>query len=168
MNFILLHDNFITATLIYQKHLSTWVIKMTTQDTKLNMDNKPTTLLSSLFWALTAIFISLLVIVVALNLDLPLRDYGKYIFPAILSVFLLLSIALLVVAIRERFRKILRIFLILTAASALGTAAGILLENFLTGTYGEGIFFVIGVIIAPLGFLAGIIGSIVLFIKRGT
>ena len=141
---------------------------MTSQNTQLEKPNKPTLLLSSLFWALVAIFIILLSVVLALNLDLPLRDYGKYIFPAVLSVFLLLSIALLVVAIRERVRKILKIFLILTAASALGIAVGIMLENFLTGTYGEGIFLIIGVIIAPIGFLAGLIGSIVLFVKRST
>ena len=141
---------------------------MTSQNTRLEKSNKPTLLLSSLFWALVAIFIIILGVVLALNLDLPLRDYGKYIFPAVLSVFLLLSIALLVVAIRERVRKILKVFLILTAASALGIAAGIMLENFLTGTYGEGIFFVIGVIIAPIGFLVGLIGSIVLFVKRNT
>ena len=141
---------------------------MTSQNTRLEKSNKPTPLLSSLFWALVAIFIIILGVVLALNLDLPLRDYGKYIFPAVLSVFLLLSIALLVVTIRERVRKILKVFLILTAASALGIAAGIILENFLAGTYGEGIFLVIGEIIAPIGFLVGLIGSIVLFVKRNT
>ena len=141
---------------------------MTSQNTRLEKSNKRTPLLSSLFWALVAIFIIILGVVLALNLDLPLRDYGKYIFPAVLSVFLLLSIALLVVAIREKVRKILKVFLILTAASALGIAVGIMLENFLTGTYGEGIFLVIGVIIAPIGFLVGLIGSIVLFVKRNT
>ena len=139
---------------------------MTSQNTRLEKSNKHTPLLSSLFWALVAIFIIVLGVVLALNLDLPLRDYGKYIFPTVLSVFLLLSIALLVVAIRERVRKMLKVFLILTAASALGIAVGIMLENFLTGTYGEGIFLVIGVIIAPIGFLVGLIGSIVLFVKR--
>jgi len=161
-----MHDHLKFVTLICLKRLNIRVIKMTTQNTRLAKGNKPTPLLSSLFWALVAIFISLLGIVVALNLDLTLRNYGKYIFPAILSIFLLLSVALLVITIKERVRKILKIFLVLTAASALGTAAGILLENLLTGTYGEGIFFVIGVIIAPLGFLVGIIGSIVLFVKR--
>jgi hypothetical protein len=141
---------------------------MTSQNTRLEKSNKPAPLLSSLFWALVAIFIIILGVVIALNLDLPLRDYGKYTFPAVLSVFLLLSIALLVVAIRERVRKILKVFLILTAASALGIALGVLLENFLTGTYSEGIFLVIGVIIAPIGFLVGLIGSIVLFVKRKT
>ena len=74
------------------------MIKMTSQNTRLEKSNKPTPLLSSLFWALVAIFIIILGVVLAFNLDLPLRDYGKYIFPAVLSVFLLLSIALLVVA----------------------------------------------------------------------
>ncbi len=143
-------------------------IKMTTHNTKLTIGSKPTKLLSSLFWALAIVFAGLLAVTLAFNLDLPLRDYGKYIFPAVLSVFLLLSIALLVVVIREKVRKILKTFLILTAASALGTAVSILLENFLTGTYGEGIFLVIGTIIAPIGFLTGIIGSIVLFIKKST
>ena len=163
-----MHDHFKFVTLISQKRLNIRVIKMTTQNTQLVKGSKPTPLLSSLFWTLVAIFISLLGIVVALNLDLTLRNYGKYIFPAILSIFLLLSVALLVITIKEGVRKILKIFLVLTAASALGTAVGILLENLLTGTYGEGIFFVIGVIIAPLGFLVGIIGSIVLFVKRSS
>ena len=43
---------------------------------------------------------------------------------------------------------------------------GILLDNFLTGTYAEGIFFIIGVVIAPIGFLVGLIGSIVFFVKK--
>lgn len=139
---------------------------MTSENIQLEETSKPTKLLSCLFWALVGIFLIILAVVLALNFDLPIRDYGKFIFPAMLSVFLLLSVALLVVVIRENIRRILKTFLILTAASALGTAGGILLENFLTGTYGEGIFFVIGVIVAPIGFLAGLIGSIVLFIKR--
>ena len=139
---------------------------MTNKSTYAGKDGRPTKLITSLFWALVAIFLITLGVVLAFNLDLPLRDYGKYIFPAILSVFLLLSITLLVIALREKFRKILKIFIIPTAASALGTAVSIFLENFLTGTIGEGIFLVIGTVIAPIGFLVGIIGSIVLFIKR--
>lgn len=141
---------------------------MTIKNSPLIKGNKPNTAILSLFWALLAIFIILLGFIVALNLTSSLREYGKFIFPVVLSIFLLLSLALLIMALREKIEKKLKIFLILTGASALGTAAGILLENFLTGTLGEGIFFVIGVIIAPLGFLAGMIGSIVCLTKRST
>ena len=140
---------------------------MKIQNTSLIKTSKPTQILSSLFWALVAIFITILGFMVVSYFILAFREYGKFIFPSILAIFLLLSIALLVIAIRERVEKIIKIFLILTGASAIGTAIGVLLENFLTGTVGESIFFVIGVIIAPIGFLVGMVGSMaLLFIKR--
>ena len=141
---------------------------MTTQNTPLVKGSRPTPVLSSLFWALLAIFISILGFMTVSYFILAIREYGKFVFPAILSIFLFLSVALLVIAIREKVEKTFKIFLILTGASALGTAVGVLLENFLTGTVGEGMFFILGVIIAPIGFLAGIIGSMVCFTKRST
>jgi len=127
---------------------------------------KPSITLASIFWALVAVFISIGIITTVLYYFIPFRAYGKFIFPSILAVLLILSIVLLVIAVKEKVGGILGKFLILTGASAIGIAVGIILENFLTGTVGESIFFIIGVMIAPIGFLVGVIGSMVLFVKR--
>lgn len=129
-------------------------------------DKKPSITLTAIFWTIIAVFISIGIITTVSWYFLPFRAYGKFVFPSVLAVFLILSIALLIIAIREKIEGIFGKFLILTGASAVGTAVGILLENFLTGTVGESIFFVVGVMIAPVGFLVGIIGSMVLFVKR--
>lgn len=113
---------------------------MTAQNTPTVKNLRSSPVLSSLFWTLFATFISILGVMGASYFILTLREYGKFIFPAILSIFLLISLALLVIAIREKIGKILKVFLIITGASAVGAAVGILLENFLTSTVGEGIF----------------------------
>ncbi len=140
---------------------------MKIQNAPSNKANKPTLMLSSLFWTLVAIFITILGFIAVSYFILAFREYGKFIFPLILTIFLLLSIALLAIAIRQRVEKMIKIFLMLTGASATGIAVGVLLENFLTGTVGEPIFFAIGIIVAPIGLMVGMVGSMVLlFIKR--
>ena len=131
-----------------------------------NKTKNPTNILTAIFWTLVAIFIFIVIIVGAVNYLSAFRAYGKFLIPSIITIFLLLSITLLILAIKENIEGIFGKFLILTGASAVGIAAGILLENFLTGTIGESIFFIIGVVIAPIGFLVGIIGSIVFFAKK--
>ena len=97
----------------------------------------PTNTLTAIFWTSVAIFISIGIFMTVSYYFLAFRAYGKFIFPPIFSVFLLLSIALLIIAIKEKIEGIFGKFLILTGASAIGTAIGVLLENFLTGTIGE-------------------------------
>ena len=72
----------------------------------------------------------------------------------------------------------LKKFLILTAASFVGFFVFVLLHNFVYGLFihffgadfwnggDEPFFFILAVIVCPLGFLVGAIGSIVLAVKR--
>ena len=101
--------------------------------------------------------------------------------PVIAVNFASVSIAFLVLAIRQKLEKLFKRFLILTGASAVGIPVSILLhgavfglfiklfgENFWerTGIGDEPFFFILAVIVCPIAFLVGAIGSIVLFVKR--
>ena len=77
--------------------------------------------------------------------------------------------------------KLLRVFLILAAASLVGFPISVLLHNVIYGlliewfgpqvwgTLGLGdepVFFIIAVFVCPIGFLVGTVGSVVLLIRR--
>jgi hypothetical protein len=63
--------------------------------------------------------------------------------------------------------KMLKVFLIVTGISAALFILGVFLHNALSALFGveEPVFFIIAVIIAPLGFVVGIVGSLVVFIQ---
>lgn len=98
------------------------------------------------------------------------------------GIFLLLGIVLVIATYRQRgLDRRLRRFLILTGYSAAGFFIGVLLHNFLYAlamiTHGSKglftlfeslhvIFFLISTILCPIGLLVGMIGSIVMFIKK--
>lgn len=100
------------------------------------------------------------------------------------AIFLLLGVILIVVARRDKkLNSKLRNFLILTGFSAAGFFVGVLLHNALyalamivhgfKGLYDlleffHVIFFLVATILCPLGFLVGLVGSIVVFIKKNT
>ena len=128
-----------------------------------------------LFWALIAVSVFIL----CLFFIEPLNDLfgGSGLFLVPFGVFLLLGVALLVFTLREKIAGLLRAFFLLTAASAVGVFVFILLHNALYGLlihfFGEGfwnggdepVFFILAIIVCPLGFLTGVIGSIVLRIR---
>jgi len=60
--------------------------------------------------AIVVIFVSIGGVTVSLYLNLHLREYGKFIFPAILDIFLLLSVALLAIAIKKNWKASLKGF----------------------------------------------------------
>jgi len=129
-----------------------------------------------LFWALIAVFVFIL----CLFFIEPVRDLlaGSVLFLTPFAVFFLLGVALLVLTLREKVSGLLKTFFLLTAASALGVFVFILLHNAVYGLFiyffGEGFwnggdepfFFILAIIVCPLGFLTGVIGSIVLRIRE--
>ncbi len=142
---------------------------------------KPTRTLLSLFWALIAAFVATLIALASMGSDLLPGEYGGIVVPSMFGLFLVLSIPELIFAIRERMEIRLRRFLILTGASALGLFISFMLHNAFYAIFiyffGEGFwekvglgdepfFFVFAVIVCPVAFLVGAIGTIVLFIKR--
>jgi len=150
------------------------------KETDFLISNKPTRAVIALFWALFAFFILIIASMQATPLFLIFR-YAGFIMPIIVVIFFLVSIAFLVLAIRQKLEKLFKRFLILTGASAVGIPVSILLhgavfalfiklfgENFWerTGIGDEPFFFILAVIVCPIAFLVGAIGSIVLFVKR--
>lgn len=94
------------------------------------------------------------------------------------AVFVLLGGALIFFTLREKAEGMLKKFLILTGASPAGIIVGILLHNAVYGLFiyffgtdfwnggDEPFFFIMAIIICPLGFLVGAVGSIVLAIRK--
>jgi hypothetical protein len=128
-----------------------------------------------LFWALIAVFVLILCFFFIEPFSELLEGSELFLSPFI--IFFLLGIALLVFTLREKVEGLLKAFFLLAAASATGVFVFVLLHN---GFYalasvsgnipvlGTGLeflhaaFFIVALIVCPLGFLTGAVGSIVL------
>jgi len=132
-----------------------------------------------IFWALVGTFIVILgeFFIPAFG-DL-FRGSKLFLLP--LAIFSLLGLVLLILVLKEKATRKIEKFLILTGASAAGFFIFVLLHNFVYGLFihlfgesfwgrigvgDEPFFFFLAVIVCPVGFLIGAIGSIVLLIKK--
>lgn len=133
----------------------------------------------AIFWALVGIFIVIASVFLVSALTELLMGFPFIIISGV--VFTLLGTALIVLTAKEKVRGMLKKFLLLTGASAVGFFIFALLHNVF---YGLGImtshitvlsrsmevfhlaFFIMAVIVCPIGFLVGAVGSIVLAIKE--
>jgi len=101
---------------------------------------------------------------------------GTLLFLSPFIIFSLLGVILVITTIKQKVKKPLRKFLILTGISAALVFVGILLHNLIyalfiqlfgsdfwtrTGLGDEPFFFLLALIIAPVGFLIGTIGSLI-------
>jgi len=136
-----------------------------------------------IFWALVAVFIVIVSVFLTMALLPPFEGLLQGL-PLLLfitssgSVFLLLGVALIFFTVKEKVEGSLKKFLLTTGASATGFFVSILLHNFIYGLFihflgadfwnegDEPFFFIIAVIVCPIGFLVGAIGSVVLAMKR--
>jgi glucan phosphoethanolaminetransferase (alkaline phosphatase superfamily) len=144
------------------------------------------------FWALFGAFILVFVSINVMNP--PIRTWLNDLYPdetvaVAVSMFFLLSgllffalgLALLILTVRVRPDRPLKRFLLLTSSSAVGVFMSILLHNLIYGAFiqwfGEGFweriglgdepfFFIMGLFVCPVAYLVGIIGSIVLMVRR--
>ena len=135
--------------------------------------------LISTFWALVAVFF-----VIVSEFCIPaVKEFfrGSILFLLPFLVFFLLGIVLIFFTVKEKMIGKSKKFLILTGASATGFFISILLHNFIYGVFiyffgsdfwerigtgDEPFFFFVALFVCPIGFLIGVIGSIVLFIKQ--
>ncbi len=130
----------------------------------------------SIFWALVGVFV-----VIVCQFSIPaFRDLlrGSLLFLLPPAVFFLLGIALLVFTLREKVGGVLKKFFLLTGASSAGFFVFVLLHNVIYGLFihwfgadfwkggDEPFFFIMAIIVCPVGFLVGAVGSIVLGIKN--
>ena len=130
----------------------------------------------SIFWALVGVFI----LIVCLLLIPAFRDLlrGSVLFLSPFVVFLLLGMALIIFTVKEKVEGLPKKFLLLTGASATGVFVSILLHNAVYGLFihffgaefwnggDEPFFFIMAIFICPIGFLVGVVGSIVIAIKN--
>ena len=129
-----------------------------------------------IFWALVVVFI----VIVSVFVIPAFRDLlrGSLLFLSPIVVFFLLGAALIFFTVKEKVGGMPKKFLLLTGASAVGFLLFILLHNAIYGLFihffgadfwnggDEPFFFIMAVIVCPVGFLVGTVGSIVLAIRR--
>jgi hypothetical protein len=134
--------------------------------------------ISAVFWSLVGIFI----LIVAIFFIPPVGEVFRgpqFLLPFI--VFSGLGGTLLYFSIREKIKGPLKKFLFLTGASAAGFFVGVFLHNFFYAAAVltsdiivfhlffemlHGLFFIIAILVCPLGYLVGAAGSLVLFMKE--
>jgi len=134
---------------------------------------------SSLFWALTAIFIVSIVLLLSPAVENRLR-----LEPVLLVLgisLLILGAAIIYLTIKEKLTGLQMIFMLLTGASASGIMVCMLLHNAIYGLFiywfgpefwigiglaDEPLFFFLGFIFFPVSLLVGIISTIVTAIKN--
>lgn len=86
-----------------------------------------------LFWATLGVFIILMVTMFA-PLRLPM-GFVPFLFPSVQALFFILGLALLILSIRAKLDRMLKKFLILTGASAVGMAGSQFLHNLVFGLF---------------------------------
>jgi hypothetical protein len=134
---------------------------------------------------LTAIFCALvgLFVVIASVMVVPaFRGYMSFLPMSVLVIaYFSLGLALIFLTLKRKVRGMLKRFLILTGASSAGFLVSVWLHNAFYGleivtshfallSYLMGFlhvaFFIAAVLLCPLGFLIGVVGSVVLFIRK--
>jgi len=137
----------------------------------------------SVFWALVGVFVVIAgVFLVAAFIPAFRELFQGFRFLLFIitsgSIFFLLGVALIFLTVKEKAGGILKKFLLLTGASAVGFFVSTLLHNAVYGLFihffgaefwnggDEPFFFIMATIVCPTGFLVGAIGSITLIIKK--
>ncbi len=136
-----------------------------------------------IFWALIVVFIVLIMSIFAPVAFVPAFRRGLFLWFLIISgaAFFLLGVALIVLTVKEKVGGMAKKFFILTGASAVGLPVFVILHNVIYGVFihffgadfwdrigmgDEPFFFFMAILVCPIGFLVGAIGSIVLAIKN--
>jgi hypothetical protein len=127
----------------------------------------------SIFWASAAVFIAMVCIILARPIRKLLMPYG---FLGVIAVFMILGVILIVLTIQKDVAGTSGVFLLLTGASAAGMSIFAILHNLVTAVviklfkvstkFDEPVFFILAVLVCPLGFLVGAVGNIVLGISQ--
>jgi len=136
-------------------------------------------LIPATFYALIGVFLVIISIFFVPAVTESLK--GPLLFLSPFFIFSLLGAALIFLTIKGKVKGKLKKFLILTGVSAAGFFVSILLHNFLYALaiiashivilkyifeFLHVTFFIIAIFVCPPGFLIGVVGSIVLFIKK--
>mgnify|MGYP001150591376 CR=1 FL=1 len=137
-------------------------------------------LLKLVFWLLVGIFVVILsYFVVPVPVSMKQAFFP---FAAISAIaFFLLGGVLIFLTLKLKVKGTLKKFLILTGASSAGFLTSVILHNFIYGLFiywfgadfwdkiglaDEPFFFILAIFVCPVVFLVGVVGSVVLFIKK--
>jgi divalent metal cation (Fe/Co/Zn/Cd) transporter len=121
-------------------------------------------LIWSIFWVLVGVFVIAVSTMFIPPLGrLPVRFNGLAAWVVIAG----LGVTLLVLTVKTKVGGMLKKFLLLTGASAAGLPVFVLLHGLVSGLFNteEPVFFITAIMVCPIGFLVGAVGSIVLAIK---
>jgi len=143
----------------------------------IKVSNKFNLAIKVIFWLSVAFFVGL---VVQFMIPMFARP-SNILFIAIPGIiFLLLGIALIVLTAKSRLKGLLKKFLLVTGAAPIGAVVSVILHNAFYGVFiyffgadfwdrigagDEPVFFILAIIVCPIAFLVGVVGSIVLFAK---
>jgi hypothetical protein len=134
------------------------------------MRHKFTFKLTTIFWALVGVFVVIVSDMMLVPL-FPTALWRVYMVPLMFIswvAFFLLGLALIILVVKKKVEGLLKKFLLLTGASAVGFLPFVVLHNAVSGLFDieEPFFFILAVIVCPLGFFVGTTGTIVLFLKK--
>jgi len=141
--------------------------------------------ITTIFWALVGVFVVVVIDMMLMPLiPVSLRIYVIPLMFISWAAFFVLGLALIVLIVKKKAegpQGWLKKFLLLTGASAVGFPVFAILHNLVYGLFiyffgqdfwervglgDEPFFFLLAIIVCPLGFLVGVIGTIVLFLKK--
>jgi len=142
---------------------------------------KRTLAIKTVFWTSVGLF-AIMAIVIGVGVEILSRGvFVSFLFGGG-TALLVLGITLIILTLKSGIGGKLKKFLILTGASVAGFFVSILLHNFIYGLFihffgpdfwnrigpggDEPVFFILAIIVCPIGFLIGAIGSVVLFTKK--
>lgn len=140
------------------------------------MSEKNLRKLKRVVYALIVVFILILIGIASISMDLLGIWRVIMISLAFISwgLFFVLGIILVRFTLKSKVKGKLKLFLMLTGIPSIGFLVGVILHNFLSVLehitilkYLHVAFFLIAVLLCPIGFIIGAIGSIVLFKKKG-
>ena len=121
-------------------------------------------LIWSIFWAMVGVFvIAVCIMFIPAVLRLSMGFSGFAAWPILAG----LGITLLVLTVKTKVGGMPKQFLLLAGASTVGLPVFGILHNVVSGLFNieEAVFFTIATIVCPIGFLVGVVGTIVLAIK---
>jgi len=118
-------------------------------------------------YLLTTLFCALLInfsLIISLFIT-PLLRKGFFV---LIGTFFVLGLALVILTIKQKVKGKLGFFLILTGTSAASFVASSVLHNLLYALLGfeEPVFFLIAVVVCPVAFIVGAVGSVVLLVRN--
>ena len=138
-------------------------------------------LVKKIFIALVMAFVFLMGVMFSMGEIEGFKDYARISFFTAGVIFLVLAIALVVLTFKSELKGKLKKFLLITGFSAIGMPIFSVLHNLVYGLFivifgedfwetngmpDEPLFFILAVIVCPIAFIVGMIGSIILFVKN--